>query len=261
MVVKNYPLISWVVLLVFLVIFFWYFLYSSTTPSSKKLSGIENCRDVNRSPYPFPLETFDFLPSPPACLLSVSTAFSSKQYSDVSFFSPEYFLQPEFYPSFFEEGIPKWINPMSSHFGVVGFGAFPSQQTMGVSPGKTYHGRIFWHSGFGVRGFQGGKLVVSFADPSDENKLNVRLDANAQKGVILGPTFPQFNPLWVHPVDVFVSFPENMVPSTVSFWLVSENPESSFSDFAREKYGALYHEVTEFVGSRPVAQITVYPAP
>lgn len=243
-----------------LVLFFIFFIaagflyFSYSTPPSSTLSPISGCIDVNRSSYAVSPLVFASLPSPPACLISSSRAFVSRQFSDASFFSPDYFLQPEFYPTFFSEGLPKWTLPTPQTMGVIGYGAFPHYDRLVVLPGESKSIRFFFHSSFGVRSFQEGRLLIQFARPADENALIISLDKNASSGFGVGPTFPIFHPSWVKPVDINVFRP---LSSRETIWitLVTAPPSSEYSSSAPPS--SVSYGFTDFIGSRLVYTLEI----
>ena len=90
--------------LVVLGVYFLFFISSSLQPVQ--------CVHVDRVSYGLPLSVFESLPPLPACIISSSRSVSSGSVSDLSFFTSEYYLQPEFYPSFLSEGLSQWTSPV-----------------------------------------------------------------------------------------------------------------------------------------------------
>jgi hypothetical protein len=225
-----------------------------STPPSLALSPISGCIDVNRSSYVVSPLVFANLPSPPACLISSSRAFVSRQFSDASFFSLDYFLQPEFYPTFFSEGLPKWTSPNTQTMGVIGYGAFPHYDRLIVLPGESKSIRFFFHSSFGVRSFQEGRLLIQYARPADANALIISLDANTFSGFSVGPTFPIFHPSWVKPVDLNVFRPPSS-NETIWITLVTASPLPEYSPPASAS--ALSYGFTDFIGPRLVYTLEI----
>lgn len=241
-----------------IVFFFLLSFFFIQSPSSSSFS-IFGCENVDRSTYAIDSRVFSDLPTPPACLTSVARAFEHHWFSDAFFFSPDYYLQPEFYPSFFTDGLSKWNTPVASQYGAVGFGAFPHVQTLRASPGSTTPVRVFFHSGFGVRSYQGVRLTAITEIPEDADEVIVSFDSSSQSGFLLGPSFPKFSPNWVVPVDMNV-----YVSPTVPFHriVVSIDTiplEGSVSSALAESSPGTYYQSTDFIGSRTAFTLIVIP--
>lgn len=231
------------------------------TSSSSSLLPVPDsaCRSADRSSYGVDSAVFSRLPSLPACILSVSDSFNNRQFTDSFFFAPDYYLQPEFYPSFFTEGLSKFTSPVATHYGAVGYGAFPHEWVVPRDSSRVHSTRIFFHSGFGVRSFQAGSLDVEFAIPEDAGHVVVSLDSSSSEGFFLGPSFPIFHPSWVKPVDVSVSVKPSAPYREIVVYLVTRPPSSSFMDSVSPIAGSLY-SLTDWVGSQRVITLVIRPS-
>ncbi len=145
-----------------------------------------------------------------------------------------------------------WTNPSPTHYGAVGFGAYPFSQSVALSPGESRSLRFFLHAGFGIRSFQEGVLTTTSSSPH----LSVYLYYTSSGSILLEPTFPQFYSGWVHPVDVTLSASPSLPPGDYTLSLFSRpvSPENQ-QFFPLE--GEYYYSFVEFTGSRLVSQITV----
>lgn len=234
----------------------WFF---STGSSSSLVVPDSSCRSADRSSYGVDLAVFSRLPSPPSCILSVSDSFNNRQFTDSSFFAPDYYLQPEFYPSFFTEGLSKFTSPVATHYGAVGYGAFPHEWVVSRDSSQVHATRIFFHSGFGVRSFQSGSLGVEFEIPEDAAHVDVSLDSSSSEGFILGPSFPVFHPSWVKPVDVSVEVRPSAPYREIVVYLVTRPPSSSFMGSVSPLPGSLY-SLTDWVGPQRVITLVIRPS-
>ncbi len=236
---------------VFFVLFFSFF---ASSPSFIPVQ----CVHADRLSYRLPLSVFEDLPSLPACIISSSRSIASGALTDFSFFDSSYYVQPEFYPSFLSEGIQQWTTPVSTHYGAVGFGSFPNEVKVSLSPGQTKHVRIFFHSGFGVRSFQGGRIVLDSVSNNSSSLFLVSLDENSSNGFLLGPTFPKFDSSWSRPVDVSLTLLQSLSEETVLTFSTASPPASLSQSWSSSH--SRYFSITEFMGPRPAFRIVVRPS-
>ncbi len=238
-----------------LVFFIFLFFFNSPQPSPTSLVDLSGeCVDVNRSAYGVSSAVFSELPSPPRCFNSVVRRFHENVFTDDSFFSREYFLQPEFFPNFLDNGLGFWTNPDASRYGVVGFGAFPAEQTISLRRGEEKVVRVFVHAGFGVRSFQGMRIVSRFTNLS--KGIRVTLDDASESGFLLGPTFPVFDASWVHPLELRLRV-ERDAPFHVASVVLQSAPPSFSDESAWGDNYSLYFPATQYVGEQAVARILV----
>ena len=255
MVEKKIMVVGIVAFILVAAIFVFFFSPQSFYPSpNSSFSSFDNCENVDRAAYEVSPVVFAELPPLPRCFYSVVKKFHDHSFNDASFFSREYFLQPEFYPNFLEQGLSFWKTPDGERYGVVGFGAFPAEQTISLSPGSSKVIRVFVHSGFGVRSFQGMKLVPSFKTLAQN--VSVSLDEESEKGFLLGPSFPVFNENWAKSVDVLVSA-DASAPTHVVELVIKSSPPSSRDEVEWEQVNSLYYSATQFVGEQTVARVFI----
>lgn len=227
-------------------------------PFSLEKNGNEilGCTNIDRSTYGIIDAVFEKLPSAPACLQSIIDVYEAKKFSDETFFTPEFFLQPEFYPSFENTGLMFWKDPSSSHWGVVGYGAYPSKKNITLKRGETVTVYYYLHSGFGVRTYQGIRLKPVVESEPPGGYLTVALDYNTGNGLLLGPTFPKFQPNWAHRVDVKVRIPETSSTGKAIIVFNSDNPEE-FIEQSWDLGGRKYFRATQFIGSKTVMRLEI----
>lgn len=218
--------------------------------------AIRGCVDLNRS-YNIPSAVFEALPQPPRCFVSMVQLYQSQQFSDDFFFGPSFFLQPEFYPSFLRNGLHYWTSPISTHWGAIGFGAFPSERTLSVARGQTIRTRFFFHSGFGVRSFQGMRVVPRFQTPTDAQSIHIKLDTDSQNGFLLGPSFPKFDAAWAKPIDLEITADATAPVGNTGFVLKTEPADAVRVERWQAEKGILYYNATDFVGEQTIAAITL----
>ena len=139
------------------------------------------------------------LPEPPRDFNAVVTHYLNTGTPDESFFSPKYYLQPEFYPSFIGSGLGYWTAPSTTHWAAYGYGSFPVRKTVDAAVGEKSAVTFFVHSGYGVRSWQGMgfRTIVS----GDGNAIITI----APSEILLGPSFPSFTAAWAGKITVGIT--------------------------------------------------------
>ena len=166
--------------------------------------------DIQRKSHGIPLGVFDELPEAPADFNRMVAQMQTRGYSNYSFFSPPYYLQPEFYPSFLPNGLSYWSSPDPNYYAVAGIGFFPRSQVINIEKGKSATARFFVHAAFGVQSFQGVKLSVE----QQENAQGITAKILNGSEFLIYPSFPKFSSGWARAVDVRIDIPENAAPGS-----------------------------------------------
>ena len=188
---------------------------------------------------------------------------------DLPNLGPEYYLLPEFYPTWESLGVELTANPDRNRSTIWGWGAYPADQGVETIPGDTFQVATFFHTSWTVQSFQGMELIpvfpgtgtingVTVSSPNSEDYFTVTLDPNL---ILLGPAFPRFDREWSHKIVVTVDVAENTPPGD---YLLGIDPRAPPQEASRE--WALAHKLryvdagTTGVG-RPYFQllVTVFP--
>lgn len=258
----HFPLLPVVFLSLLLVfVLFLVFFSSSLSRPFFSIDSIAQCVDVNRDTYNLSPAIFSDLPPLPACFSTIVSAYHSGQFTDTSFFSREYFLQPEFYPNFSSQGLLAWTQPLYTHYGATGYGAYPNYHSHSFSPENSSPVSIpfFVFAGFGVRSLQQMTLVVRFENPSDADYFSAQLDDSSQNGFILGPTFPKFSSDWVHPVTLTLS-PRSISHARPVTVFVRTVRTTSLLEDSRGEYLSFFDSV-DYTGERDIFRVIIAPSP
>ena len=189
--------------------------------------------EAKRETYGISLGVFEDLPEPPNDFDRMVSAMHSSQFRNYAFFSEDYFLQPEFFPSFPLHALSYWKEPNPDYYAAMGFGFFPSEQKIRVGIGETVTARFFVHTAFGVQSFQGTKLS------SPESIQGIELVVSVQE-FLLGPAFPKFDKNWVQAVDVVIHAGEEATAGSYRFEFALERPSSEKSSEWEEQYKGRY---------------------
>lgn len=258
---SNATLFAAIVLLVVIAGIF--LLFQKNAPSQPVASsvpkgvvgGIQNCVGLDRNSYGISSAVFESLPKPPKCFSSFMQLYRANQFSDDFFFSKNFFLQPEFYPNFESQGLSYWTSPIATHWGAIGFGASPFERSVNAKPGETVRTRFFFHSGFGVRTFQGLRLEAEFENPSDAQWVQVKLDSESENGFLLGPSFPKFDQNWAKAIDAQLAVLPGASTKTIAIRLKTKAPGPLVAEEWAAKNPNRYFNATAFVGEQTAMRI------
>ncbi|MDO8627449.1 MAG: hypothetical protein Q7K42_03210, partial [Candidatus Diapherotrites archaeon] len=211
------------------------------------------CLNLDRSNYNLPTAIFSELPSVPKCFESIVSALHSNKFFDETFFGKEFFSQPEFYPNFLEHGLKQWIEPDAERWNVVGFGFFSSSKNVSLKEKNKTTARIFVHSAYGIRTFQGMKIVPELADKADEEFVSVFVK---EKEFVLEPSYPKFEKDWARAIDIVIEKKKEFNKGIeINLRIVSPSQENQ--ELWKEKFGSKYYDSTQFVGEKNYTQIVV----
>lgn len=234
----------------------YFFVLNSSVLPSPALSG---CSLPDRSTYSVSPVVFQNLPPVPFCFSTIVEAYHSHSFSDAYFFDKAFYLQPEFYPTFQEAGLPYWTNHPVGRIGLVGLGFYPATQKVFVSKNQSSQSRAFIHTSFGVRAFRSVRLSAQFENPADNEWATVSLDETSSTGFVLGPTYPIFDSSWARPVDISIQFspdaPQKDYPVRIS--VVPFDDRSLIGPYPE---GVMFYNAVEFTGKRDLARVVFFPA-
>lgn len=167
--------------------------------SQKQPEQLQEQKDygLNRSMYGLPDETFAQLPEFPdlKSFLNVKDRVEHQIHNNTAI--PEaYYKQPEFYPTFVEN-IELIKNPPAGRAAILGFGAYPAEQSIKAKKGETVTATTFFHAAWLVPLRQEINLEAVY----DKNYFDVALD----KSFVLGPTYPVFDYNWTRKLNVRIN--------------------------------------------------------
>ncbi|MCX8190512.1 MAG: hypothetical protein N3F05_04800 [Candidatus Diapherotrites archaeon] len=183
--------------------------------------AFEEMRRPHREKYGIPMEVFAELPPIPDDFGTMTYMFEVGRWKDLTYFTEEYYKQPEFYPNFEAAGLRWWKEPNPSSWGVIGWGAYPADIWVNTYPGAEFEAKTFWHTGWGIQTYQGVKLAPTYpATSADANgrifnvqnpeEVSKYFDVTFDEPVfLLSPTYPKFGKDWARAIKVRVKVKEN----------------------------------------------------
>src|SRR3989344_2653140 len=190
-----------------------------------------------RASYGLSPAIFSGLPAPPNDFNTIVPLYREGKFRDEFFFSEKYFLQPEFYPSFTRNGLAYWLNPDTTHYGAYGYGSYPVKKTFFIKPGESAKTKFFFHSGYGVRSFQGVQLNAVFTEADSGDFFNVKI---SDPVFLLGPNFPKFEKNWAKDVILEVSSRPETPEGVYLLKITASAPPESVSARWRSEAGGKY---------------------
>ncbi|MDO8537585.1 MAG: hypothetical protein Q7S21_01750 [archaeon] len=233
-----------------------FFIFSGTeknNPTGLVTAQGATCINLDRSSYNLPNAIFSELPPAPKCFQSIVNAFHEGKFFDETFFGKEFFLQPEFYPNFLQHGLKQWIEPDAERWNIIGFGFFPSKANVSLKEKNKTTARIFVHSAYGIRTFQGMKIIAELADKTDEEFVSVSIKENE---FVLEPSYPKFEKNWAKAVDVVIEKKKEFNKG-IEINLKIVSPSDEMQEVWAQEFGSKYYNATEFLGEKSQVKIVV----
>lgn len=178
---------------------------------------MQNTLEEKRKTYGFPTAVFEELPKPPKDFEKIVELMHKGNYSNYVFFPKEFFLQPEFYPGFKENGFSYWQNPSLTHYAVSGHGFYPSIQEITIKKGQTKTIAFFLHAGWGVQSFQGTKIETK----NTNNWIKIKIP---EPEFLLGYSYPKFSNSWAKKIQAIISIDQNTPTGKYELEFFPTNP-------------------------------------
>ncbi|MFH1391147.1 MAG: hypothetical protein ABIH20_02430 [Candidatus Diapherotrites archaeon] len=195
---------------------------------------------------------FSELPLPPNDFNKIVSLYHSGGFRDELFFSEKYFLQPEFYPSFMKNGLNYWLNPPTTHYAAYGYGSYPIKKTVFVNREENVKTRFFFHSGYGVRSYQGFKLDAFFEDEEAKEFFDVSIK---EPIFLIGPNFPKFEKNWAKDVELNVFVKPEAPQGTYNLKIINDFPPEEFKEKWAQEINGKYFDAGFVSIDRPVFEL------
>lgn len=175
---------------------------------------------------------------------------------DLSSFGQEYWMQPEWEPSFLETCLPRLREgdfPKGMH-AVGGYGIFPTRQGWIVNPGEKIVTMTVIRSACFVPIYQGIGLKVNYPESarfrneleiwySDPNKAIQYFTVDySPRDVVLGPMFPIIHPSYAQRVDVNITVSPETPPGKYIVELKPTGTSYELSQAMYRKYLNMYDD-------------------
>jgi hypothetical protein len=190
---------------------------------------------------------FQNLPPIPEDFWKVRIMIYTNKLRDLTQFGEEYWLQPEWEPSFTDTCLPKLQKadfPRTSH-AAAGYGIFPIKQGWTINPGDTIRSMTVIKSACFVPRYQGigfhvsypesarfrNELEIWYSDPS-KAKEYFTVEYSPQE-VVIGPMFPIISSDYAQRIDVNVTASPDTPPGQ---YLVSLEPGGTSYEFSQAMY-------------------------
>lgn len=193
------------------------------------------------------------LPRPPNDFGETGYLIATGRNYAIGSLDESYYLQPEFYPGFKNNGLRFWSDPDPRYWAANGFGTYPADQwdSLQIGEREEFTAVVFMYSGFGVQTYQGVKLAPTAA--SQENfDISVTPDV-----FLLEPTFPKFEEGWVQRVVVMGKLKPGTKPGNYVVGLNVEVPPVEKLQEWQFKYRSLYYNAATAIAPSGNA-ITLY---
>ncbi|RLJ05178.1 MAG: hypothetical protein DRP18_03695 [Candidatus Aenigmatarchaeota archaeon] len=208
-------------------------------------TGIVN--DPHRPHYSFSDEVFKNLPPYPPDLPEIRHLYATQTLQDYDRLTPEYYLQPEFYPGWFSICNKTYCRDPRIH-GKFGAGFYPSEANIVIEKGASFELTTLLYTSPGVECYQGTMITLHYnkslidvkvVQPSKEEILNQTPYPELAYGkdkffLLLEPTYPYFSEKWARKFKIIITA---LKPGNCTLKISNEKPPSVFDTYFKEKYG------------------------
>jgi len=190
-------------------------------------------------------DIFAVLPKIPKDFSETAYLLASGKYFSIGFLEGEYYLQPEFYPGFKENGLRYWEKPDPTSWGVTGYGSYPAEQddVLTVGGRENFTAVVFFYAGYGIQTYQG---VALEQDSNSKKYFDVSV---SPKNFLLDPTFPKFGKDWAQKIVVTGRLKAGTKPGKYVIGLNVETPPNEVKTQWELAHKNLYYDAAS--GIRP----------
>lgn len=152
--------------------------------------------------------------------------------TDLCVIPKEYWIQPEFYPTWKMSKSLHYENHDYGRWGVHGYGVYPGEIGMRVrnlKQGEKINICSFIKTAGGIETYQGAKLAVE-----DNEYFDIKIKSDEIEGfddhMLLTPTFPKFDENWVHKFELEITAKQNIPVGNYKISLNVEVPSDEFNN-------------------------------
>lgn len=190
--------------------------------------------DENRNSYEQGIENaFLNLPEMPKDFAKVKFNLENGYYDALApALGEKYYLQPEFLQNFEREALTQWKSPDLTHWGVYGYGFYPSALGYYMENQQSVDAYFFLHTAWNVETYQGAKIVPVL---SDEMKGKFELEISPET-ILLEPTYPIVQKGWIYKIKVKITPKVALEKGEYAIKLEAASPDAKFNNEWGEKY-------------------------
>lgn len=205
--------------------------------------------DPYRPIYLFSDEVFKNLPPIPDDFYEIKKLYATQTLQDYDRLTLNYYLQPEFYPWWFDIANETYTRDPRIH-GKFGAGFYPSKVNITIQQGLTFDLTTLLYTSPGVETYQGTLIEVSY----DKNLIEVQileptpteiesqnplphLSFNPEEPsffLLLKPTYPYFNSDWVKKFKIRITA---LKPGNTTLTIKNSKPPEEIDNYYIDLYG------------------------
>lgn len=172
-------------------------------------------------------EVFSELPEYPKNFNIMKRDIYSGQIIELNKVNENIWKQPEFYPTWEQNGLTWFQNHDYSRWGVHGYGFFPAELSYTVS-NMTSNDQLdvysFLHTSWGIETWQGLKLIPI---SSNSNLFNVVVTPN---DILMDPTFPKLYENWTQKIHMQITAKQSIPKGIYTFSIGFQTPSAELSN-------------------------------
>ena len=183
--------------------------------------------------YNFSYDVFKELPSFPKDFWLKKHLFDTQQIP-ASRLTPEYYLQPELIPGWFNWCNETYGDNNPHMIGMYGINIYPSRfDVFNMQINDTVNISTLLYTSFGVELYQGAKIIPKY----DNESIKITLLKPETNIFLLKPTYPYFDSEWCTIVEYQIQL---LKPGNHTIELYEEKPPTVIDNNWKNKYRAMY---------------------
>lgn len=142
-------------------------------------------------------EIFAALPAVPEDMDEWDKGWSANDINGLANVPENVYVQPEFHPTFNENGLKPWMNTTPNPPATFGIMSAPADQEVAIQQEETaFETILFVGSAWGATYYQGVGLTYTL-EPDAPHTIEI-----SPRNVLAGPTFPRFDEEWMHRITI-----------------------------------------------------------
>jgi hypothetical protein len=217
---------------------------------------LKSAENIKKRQTDLPAIFFKNLPPFPEDFYRIRILVLYSKISNLDLLSENYWKQPEFLPGFEESAVRLIKNPQPNRWGAFGFGIYPGDTRVFVSPGTEFNVTTFVHTSWLVETYQGIRLVTEYQKEimlpyqdlqesqkivQDPERVKQYFDVSVSPEVlVLEPSFPIMEKDWIQKVKVYVKVKPETPPGTYVIGVTVGTPPADFNDKMMMRYLNVY---------------------
>lgn len=161
-----------------------------------------------------------------------------------------FYKQPDFYPTWKDQGIEFYLREPSPYVGIIGYGCYPGETSRRTQVSQNLSLIFFIHTSWCVVKYQGMSLDLDY----EKEYFDVKVEP---KEILLEPTCPVFFSNWTQKVRVNIYVNENTGPGKYFINITAIDPPKDILEKWSRELKENYTQIGMIYIGRPLCQISL----